>query len=80
MKKIHNTQIEMYDEERTLRALEDNLEEAVDFMRLTMDDHPGVMSEQILIVVNGVVHAFVLGGPQVEAMQVFIDYLRKLNG
>jgi len=81
MNKISNVQFSCYDEEKAVNSLDKNLDKALkasnDSIEKTPDDF---VYDQITIIVNGIAHGFLLGGPQAAGIQEFIKNICDENG
>ncbi len=72
---------EVMTEEEVLNELNENLGAAVDGMLSEYDNDPDYQGdERITIIVNGVSHKLVLGGPQVTGIDLLIKHICDENG
>lgn len=69
-----------YNEEYALNTLIKNIDIAVARQNAAFDNHTFKEYDQIIIEVNGVKHAFLLGGPQINALYSFINQVADENG
>ena len=76
---IRNINLPDYDEEAALAALYKNADEALDHTNYLYDEHGLAALDQLTIIVNGIEHAFILGGPQTAAICKFIEQISDEN-
>ena len=81
MNKISNVQFDCYDEEEAVNSLDKNLDIALKASNVSFEENPdNFVYDQITIIVNGVAHGFLLGGPQAAGIQEFIKNICDENG
>lgn len=73
--KIRMTHLPEYSEEAAVNALSENLCAALEHQCRVEEEHGTIATDQIVITVNGVAHAFFLGGPQAEGVFSFIEQI-----
>lgn len=75
-KQFTNINAKEYSEEAAVTALYENTDKALILQNWQMDDDPNFDNyDHIQIIVNGVVHDFILGGPQTAGINKFIEQI-----
>lgn len=77
---IRNLNLPEYSEEETLKALHKNVDAALDRQNRIFEETNIDIYDQLFITVNGIQHAFLLGGPQVQGICEFIKNVCEENG
>ena len=84
MKQVVNTYMANYDEETAIKELACDIELAaqrqLDLIDAATDAASDTAYDQIQILVNGKVHAFFLGGPQMKGLYEFMNNICSENG
>ena len=75
----YRTSLSTYKESEALQQLVRTVNNALTNERFQQFEHD-VMTDEILITVNGVQTAFYLGGPQMDGLFAFVDYIANENG